>query len=101
MEWGIHVSRAGETSRLCEPLRTLREIGARDGFRAEIAKTRKDAKLTGAGSKLAPFVDLTLRLMDEYFSSVSFSRCVYGNEFCEHLIPSPKQLEAVIRAARD
>jgi len=108
MEWGIHVSGAGETSRLCEPLRTLREIGARDGFRAETAKTRKDAKLSAgeiaaldAGSKLAPVVNLTLRLIDEYFGSVSFSRCVYGNEFCEHLIPSAERLEDVIRAARD
>ncbi len=79
MDWSIHVSKAREVrSKL-----TLDHIIAAD-----------------AGSKLAPVVDLTLRLVEEYFGRVSFSRCVYGNEFCEHLIPTREQLKAVVRIAR-
>ena len=53
------------------------------------------------GSKLTPVVDLTRRLIEEYFGSVAFTRCAYGNEFCEHLIPSAQQLKAVLTAAHD
>ncbi|HEY3137001.1 MAG TPA: hypothetical protein VGL29_13305 [Blastocatellia bacterium] len=79
MEWSIHVSRADEV----EDKLTVGDIVASD-----------------AGSKLQPVVELTRQLVDEYFGPVEFSRCVYGNEFCEHLIPYPGQVEAVIRTAR-
>jgi hypothetical protein len=80
MEWSIHVNGADEVS---EEL-TTRDIAA-----------------AGAGSMLEPVVTRTLDLIDEYFGSIRFSRCVYGNEFCEHLIPSARRLESIIRAARE
>lgn len=80
MEWSIHVSGPDEIS----PGLNSCRINAAD-----------------AGSKLEPVVNLTLRLMEEFFGPVSFERCVYGSEFCEHLTPSPKRLEAAIRAAGD
>lgn len=79
MEWSIH-------------------IGSADEIRNDL--TIRDLDAADAGSKLAPTVSLTLRLIDEHFGPVEFSRCVYGNEFCEHLIPYPGQVEAVIRATR-
>ena len=78
MDWSIHVSNAAEVRSDL----SSRETGSFD-----------------AGSKLAPVVELTWRLIDEYFGVVRFTRCVYGNEFCEHLIPSPQQLEALVKAA--
>jgi hypothetical protein len=80
MDWSIHVSNAAE---LAGGLSALDSAGF------------------DSGSKLAPVVELTRKLIDEYFGKPRFDRCVYGNEFCEHLIPQPKQLEAVRAAARD
>lgn len=80
MEWSIHVSSADEIS----PELDSRAVNA-----------------AAAGSKLEPVVNLALRLIEEYFGAVGFKRCVYGSEFCEHLIPSPKHLEEIIRATRD
>jgi hypothetical protein len=80
MEWGIHVSGLDELSRATTP----RQIPA-----------------VHAGSKLEPVVDLTLRLIDDYFGPINFARCVYGNEFCEHLIPSTRRVEAIVQALRD
>lgn len=79
MDWSIHVSSAGDVA---SGLRAI-ESGSFD-----------------CGSKLAPVVELTWKLIDEYFGEPRFSRCVYGNEFCEHLIPQSKQLEDVCNAAR-
>lgn len=80
MEWSIHVSDADEIKPELNP----REFVGHN-----------------SGSKLKDVVDLTLGLVEEYFGSVRFSRCVYGTEFCEHLIPSERQLEAVIQSAQD
>src|SRR5262245_50907938 len=80
MDWAIHVSSSEEVSE---------------------RRAAGDIKPKSAGIKLAPIVDLTLQLIDEYFGSIKFSRCIYGNEFCEHLIPSTQQLEAVLQSARD
>jgi hypothetical protein len=80
MEWSVHISCSDEAT---PELNSIERV------------------VVNAGSKLEPVVTLTLRLLDEYFGPVSFSRCVYGNEFCEHLIPSPRCLDAVLRAARD
>jgi hypothetical protein len=80
MDWSIHVSNAAE---LADGLSALDPAGF------------------DSGSKLAPVMELTRKLIDEYFGKPRFDRCVYGNEFCEHLIPQPKQLEAVRAAARD
>lgn len=80
MDWSIHVSNAAEVRSDLSAL----ETGSFD-----------------SGSKLTPVVNLTCRLIDEYFGAVSFTRCAYGNEFCEHLIPSPRQLETVLAVAGD
>ena len=80
MEWSLHVSSADEIT----PELSFREVSSRE-----------------AGPKLEPIVQLTVRLIGEYFDSVRFNRWTYGNEFCEHLVPSAERLEAVIRAARD
>jgi hypothetical protein len=55
----------------------------------------------GRESKVAPVVELTWLLIGELFGEVRFTRCAYGNEFCEHLIPAPDQLKAVMTAARE
>src|SRR2546426_719868 len=80
MDWSIHISHADQ---------------ARSDLSALGTSSVK------AGPKLSPVVELTKELIDECFGSISFTRCAYGNEFCEHLIPSPRQLEAVVAAARD
>lgn len=59
-----------------------------------------DAERLNAGAKLQSVVELTARLIAEYFGHVAFTRWVYGNEFCERLIPSLKQLESVVALAR-
>lgn len=78
MDWSIHVSNAAEVKSNLSALETA-------SF--------------DTGSKLVPVVELTWRLIEEYFGVVRFTRCAYGNEFCEHLIPSPRRLEAVLTAA--
>ena len=80
MDWSIHVTNAQEVRR---------DLSAVEPGRFD------------SGSKLAPLVELTWRLIDEYFGAVSFTRCAYGNEFCEHLIPSSRQLEGVLTAASE
>jgi len=80
MEWAIHIASAGEA---CATL-DLAEV---DHFRA--------------GSKSQPAVTLAAKLAEQYFGPVTFTRCVYGNEFCENLIPSPERLEGAIEAVRD
>src|SRR6185503_17764125 len=80
MEWSIHVSGPGEITR---------------------APISREAISRDAGPKLSPVVELTVQLIEEFFGRVAFSRCVYGNEFCEHLIPSSHRLSEVISAARD
>ena len=80
MDWSIHVSNAAEVA--CD-------------------LSAVDSASFNSGSKLAPVVELTWKLIDEYFGAPRFNRCVYGNEFCEHLIPEPQQLETVLAAARD
>ena len=78
MDWSIHVSSAAD---IRSDLSSLDDISF------------------DSGSKLMPVVALTRRLIEEYFGAVRFTRCAYGNEFCEHLIPAPHQLRAVLTAA--
>lgn len=80
MHWSIHVSSVAD-------------------IRSDISSPH--AISFDSGSKLAPVVDLTRRLIDEYFGAVCFNRWAYGNEFCEHLIPAPDQLEAVLAVASE
>ncbi len=48
---------------------------------------------------LQPPLTLAARLIAEYFGEINFSRCAYGNEFCEHLTPTPAALESAMAAA--
>lgn len=43
---------------------------------------------------------LTAQLISEHFGDIQFTRCAFGNEFCEHLLPSPAALAAAINAAQ-
>ncbi|MBI3666714.1 MAG: hypothetical protein HY236_10920 [Acidobacteria bacterium] len=52
-------------------------------------------------AKLQPSLELTAQVIQERFGSVRFTRCTFGTEFCEHLLPSPEALEAVRSAARE
>jgi hypothetical protein len=80
MDWSLHVNNPTEVRSTLSAL----DIGS-----------------LGSGSKLAPVVALTRQLIDEYFGPVVFTHCAFGNEFCEHLIPSAQQLEAVLGEARE
>lgn len=44
---------------------------------------------------------LALRLIDEYFGTLTISRVYFGNEFCQHLIPSLASVKETYGAARD
>ena len=54
-----------------------------------------------SSAKLHPAVRLTAELIHERFGTVGFTRCAFGNEFCEHLLPAPEALEAARSAARE
>jgi hypothetical protein len=54
-----------------------------------------------AGPKLSPCVVQAASLIEEYFGPIQFARCVYGNEFCEHLIPAQDRLEPIVTRARE
>jgi hypothetical protein len=75
VEWGVHINQ-------------LDEIGS--------ASLKPESIRPAAGDKLTPIIDLTLKLIPEYFDEVRFSRWVYGNEFCEHLIPSVNRFQRFI-----
>ncbi len=51
-----------------------------------------------SSSKLQPAVRLTAALIARYFGDVQFTRCAFGTEFCEHLLPSPEALGAAVDA---
>src|SRR5437867_11785146 len=52
------------------------------------------------GSALGPIVRRTAELIHQRFGPVQFTRCAFGNEFCEHLLPSAESLAAAVSAAR-
>ncbi|MGH9847034.1 MAG: hypothetical protein ACREEM_50705 [Blastocatellia bacterium] len=49
---------------------------------------------------LQPHLHAAAGLIKEYFGKINFAYCAYGNEFCEHLIPSIFALGAAIAAAQ-
>lgn len=53
------------------------------------------------GNGMASVHRLALRLIDEYFDSLTISRVYFGNEFCQHLIPSLASVREAYGAARD
>jgi hypothetical protein len=40
-------------------------------------------------------------LLTALFGNVTFTRCAFGTEFCENLLPEPEALEATVARARD
>jgi hypothetical protein len=79
MEWSVHIEGAGdlETDLTLDRLSTWER-----------------------SASLQPFPALTSRLIHECFGEIRFTRCAFGNEFCEHLIPSTAALAAALDAAR-
>ena len=49
---------------------------------------------------IQPFIALAAQLMTEQFGHIEFTRCYFGNEFCEHLIPSTNSLQSALAAAQ-
>jgi hypothetical protein len=49
---------------------------------------------------LRPSLQLAAQLIQEQFGAITFTRCVFGNEFCEHLLPSTAALQTAIEAAQ-
>jgi hypothetical protein len=60
----------------------------------------RDVESLADSPRLRPVVSLAASLIDEYFGPVTFTRAVFGNEFCEHLIPDRARLERIVEAAR-
>src|ERR1051326_3024626 len=79
MQWCIHIS-------------------GTDDLQDELSLKRL-ATLEASGS-LQPIVALATRLIEERFGEIAFTRCAFGNEFCERLIPSLAPLEAALSAAQ-
>lgn len=79
MEWSIHIKRA-------------------DDLAGELSVERL-ATLEGS-EMIRPTVELTARLILEHCGQVEFTRCVFGNEFCEHLIPTQTGFTEALAAAR-
>jgi len=79
MEWCLHISGA-------------------DDLQGELSLKR--VATLDTSESLQPTVALAARLIEERFGEIAFTRCVFGNEFCEHLIPSPAALKAALAAAQ-
>lgn len=79
MEWSLH-------------------IGGADDLNSELTLDRFSS--FERSEILQPFLRAAAGLIKEYFGEINFTHCAYGNEFCEHLIPSPSALDAAIAAAR-
>src|SRR5262245_53810505 len=77
MEWCLHINGAGE-------------------LKGDLSLERISSLEQSAA--LQPCLTLTARLISEYFGKINFTRCVFGNEFCEHLAPSPAALESTLTA---
>jgi hypothetical protein len=79
MEWCIHIAGADDLA---------------EGLSLDRATALERSALA------QPAVALAARLIKEHFGRVEFTRCAFGNEFCEHLIPSSAALEAALAAAQ-
>jgi len=77
MEWCLHINGTGD-------------------LKGELSLERISSLERSAA--LQPSLTLTARLIHEYFGEINFTRCVFGNEFCEHLAPSPAALESALTA---
>jgi hypothetical protein len=50
---------------------------------------------------IQPFISLSTQLIAEQFGDIEFAHCYFGNEFCEHLIPSAKALQSALDATQN
>lgn len=50
--------------------------------------------------KLAPGLVRVSALLEQRFGPIGFTRCAYGTEFCENLLPDGAALESAVTAAR-
>lgn len=79
MDWLIHIKRAEDLA-------------------GELSLERL-ATLEGS-EMIRPTVRLAARLILAHYGQVEFTRCVFGNEFCEHLIPTQAGFSEALTAAR-
>jgi hypothetical protein len=79
MEWSLH-------------------IGGADDLEDDLSLDRMAAVERSA--TIHPSVTLAARLIAENFGRVAFGRLAFGNEFCEHLIPSIASFESALKSAR-
>lgn len=79
MEWSLHIS------------------GAKD---LAVRPTLESVSQAVRSEMLAPVIQMTAGLLLEYFGEIHFTRCIFGNEFCEHLTPSVQELDRAIEAAK-
>ena len=63
-------------------------IGGAEELRGELSHTR--IATFERSATIQPFITLATQLIAEEFGAIEFTRCYFGNEFCEHLIPTPK-----------
>jgi hypothetical protein len=79
MEWSLHIDGAADL-----------ESDLSLGRLASLEQT----------ASLRPSVALAARLIADQFGEIRFSRCAFGSEFCEHLIPTTAAVESAFCAAR-
>ena len=79
MEWSLHIGGAGDL----EDDLSLDRLAAFE-----------------RGATIRPVVTLAARLIADHFGDINFTRIAFGNEFCEHLIPSINAFESALDAAR-
>ncbi|HMV50680.1 MAG TPA: hypothetical protein PLD20_08775 [Blastocatellia bacterium] len=53
-----------------------------------------------ASAIIQPLVALAAKVIQEHHGEVFFDGCVFGNEFCEHLLPSAASLRQALAAAQ-
>jgi hypothetical protein len=80
MEWCLHIREAEDLKDELSPDR--------------IASFERSALIQ-------PSITMATRMIAEHFGEIEFTRCVFGNEFCEHLIPSSSALSSVLSIARE
>jgi hypothetical protein len=81
-----------------QPTWCLHISGAED-LREELSLARSTT--FEKSTTIQPFIALASQLIAERFGAIEFTRCYFGNEFCEHLIPSAKALQAALDAAQN
>jgi hypothetical protein len=81
-----------------QPTWCLHISGAED-LRDELSLAR--CTTLEKSATIQPFIALSAQLLTEQFGAIEFTRCYFGNEFCEHLMPSAKALQSALDAAQN